>query len=144
MQQTYDEYADLVAGGIRNLTRPGKATEIHLFGDIPSKKNRYSPTKGGMHKGKELKEELDALEEQIPGDMRDLCLQHPDIVVEFAVKNRRKDRDGMLATLLDVLVACKVITDDSINSCNGTVLILPAKLIETHMSDYARIWVYPR
>jgi Holliday junction resolvase RusA-like endonuclease len=104
--------------------------ETTWYGLTKSKKNSYTPTRGGMFKNSALKAELDRLEQQVPGDLRDLNLIHPDITVRFKSRSARRDRDGLLASVLDVLVRCKVLADDSIGKCNGRIIIEPAEVCD--------------
>ena len=100
--------------------------EMTLWGITKSKKNSYTPTRGGMFKNSALKAELDSLEQQVPGDMRDLNLEHPDITFQFHSRSSRRDKDGLMTTVLDVLKRCGVIVDDNISHCDGTLTILPS------------------
>lgn len=115
--------------------------EFTLYGLTGAKKNRYTPGPRGMHKGAELRAELNDLEAQIPGNVRDLRLLHPDMVLKLSCKNGRRDRDGILTTVLDLLVRCQVITDDNIANFNGKITIEPAVLGD---SDEATVILYPR
>lgn len=119
----------------------GACHTFTLYGITKSKKNAYTPRKGGMFKNKELADELDELEKQVPGDVRDLCLEHPDMIFLFSSRSSRRDRDGLLASVLDVLVRCKVIVDDSIAHCNGFMTIVPAILQD---EDSVVVSIYPR
>lgn len=53
-------------------------------------------------------------------------LTHPDISVTFYCVNAAQDRDGMLTTVLDVLVKARVLTDDNMRHCNGAIVLRPA------------------
>ena len=118
-----------------------KYFELTLYGITKSKKNSYSPRKGGMYRGTDLKAELDELEKQVPGELRDLNLEHPDMFFKFKSRSAKRDRDGLLSTILDVLVTCKVITDDRIARCNGTITLAPAEVCD---EDSVYIMIYPR
>jgi hypothetical protein len=115
--------------------------EIPLWGRVCSKKNAYRTRKDrpGMFKDTALRRELDRLALQIPGELRGLELVHPAIEVFFEIPKpagRQRpdaaDRDGKLTTILDLLVAYKVLKDDSIRYCNGTVIVHPAKIGTQH------------
>ena len=115
--------------------------QVSLFGSLPSKKNMYRPRKDrpGMFKDSKLRLELDRLALQIPGELRGLELVNPDIEVFFEIPEpagRQRpdaaDRDGKLTTILDLLVAYKVLKDDSIRYCNGTMIVHPAKIGTQH------------
>lgn len=102
--------------------------EFTLYGKVPSKKNRYMPRKDrpGMIKDSALRTELDRLGMQIPGELRDLKLTHPDIAIQMVVCDGRSDRDSALTTILDLLVQYGVIANDSIAKCNGLLRVPPA------------------
>jgi len=102
--------------------------DILLMGNVPSKKNSYTPRKGGkgFFKGKELVAQLEALMWQIPLYCRDLKLVHPHITMQFTVPNGLSDRDNKVTTVLDLLKSAGVIWNDSIASCNGRMAVLPA------------------
>lgn len=106
---------------------PAYDYEIELLGPVPSKKNSYTPRKDrpGVFKNSKLRAELDRLQIQIPGYVRDLKLVSPDIEIEMQVPNGRRDRDGALTTILDLLVSTGVLKNDSAAQCNGLVTLLP-------------------
>jgi hypothetical protein len=110
------------------LTEPWSAV-ITLSGKVRVKKNAYTPRKDGkgFYKGSKLKGELDALAIQIPSWARDKQLRHPNITFQFHLPSGNSDRDGMVTTLLDVMVSFGIIHNDSVASCNGTITIPPAK-----------------
>jgi Holliday junction resolvase RusA-like endonuclease len=124
-----------------------KVYEITLFGQVPGKKNRYSPTvnkktgKAMFIKDSKLQKELDDLLVQIPGELRNLRLESPDIEVELTVPNGRADRDNIFTSLLDVLVQARVLRNDSTAASNGRYTIYPATI-----SDYYKtvIRITPR
>jgi hypothetical protein len=103
--------------------------EIVLLGKVPSKKNRYRPRKGGkgFFKDSTLQDELDRLALQIPAEARDLRLRHPAIDFYFTYTKANYDRDNACQCLLDLLVSpYRVLEDDNIAQCNGTITIHPA------------------
>ena len=102
--------------------------EIELSGPLPSKKNRYMPRRDrpGFFKNQRLRDELDRLIIQVPGQLRDLKLEHPNITMQMFVRNSQKDRDNGLTAILDILVCAGVLKNDSIARCNGKITLLPA------------------
>jgi hypothetical protein len=109
---------------------------ITFMGKVPSKKNMYTPRKGGMFKNKKLQGELDALSLQVPGIYRDRLLKHPGIEFWFTVPKNgtAADRDGKVTAIMDILVDMGVIKDDCIRECNGTMTIHPAKIGDLHQT----------
>ncbi len=110
--------------------------ELTLYGPIPSKKNQYRAIvrTTGKHKGKaalvkdrKLSSKLNYLVEQIDPEAWDLKLTHPRITFRRAcpAENMNQDRDGMLTTLLDLLVRLGIIADDSDLFNNGRWVIEP-------------------
>jgi hypothetical protein len=74
-----------------------------------------------------VKESLDRLAMQIPGDVRDLKLVHPEIEFIITHDQDRQDRDNIVTTILDLLVQYGVLADDSIKQCNGKMTIWPSE-----------------
>ena len=102
---------------------------ISLHGLCPSKKSEKVPTRnkaGKIRMHYQAQPEIDRLGEQIPAELRDLGLLHPDVDIFFGVTHGRADRDGKEATILDLLVKYGVIQGDQISKFNGTVTIHPA------------------
>lgn len=115
------------------------AIEFVIYGKVPNVKDRYrlgySGGKMRMFKDRQLAALLDSLAVQIPAELRNLHLKHPDLDVTFIVpmdnardRPSRSDRDGMLTTILDILVRMGVIRDDSISVFNGTIILRPAQV----------------
>ena len=78
---------------------------------------------------------------QIPGEMIGLNLENPHIMIEMQMpkKSWRSDRDNAATMILDCLVKSAVLKDDSINKCNGILVLLPV----VECSDYKckiRMW----
>jgi hypothetical protein len=114
---------------IDRLIAEVEPVEILLLGKVPSKKNRYTPRKGGkgFFKNKNLQMELDRLAIQIPAEARDLRLRHPAIDFYFTYTIANFDRDNAVVTLMDILTGYAVLDgSDNIAHCNGTITIHPA------------------
>ena len=50
--------------------------------------------------------------------------------IQFFTRDRRRDRDNLLTTVLDCLRDAGVISNDTIKSFNGTLVLLPAVVDE--------------
>lgn len=113
--------------------------EFELLSKVPAKKNMLRPVrrkngKLGLVNDRQASSLLDYIAMQIPPEVRDLGLLHPNIEFTFGVPseyftgkaNRRWDRDNAITGLLDVFVDMGVLRDDSISCCNGTITIHPA------------------
>jgi len=59
-----------------------------------------------------------------------LPVMHPNISVSFVFRDRRRDRDNMLTTILDYLRDAGVITNDNIAQLNCTITVFPATVDE--------------
>lgn len=120
-----------------------ETVEIEFLGKIPSKKNSYTPRKGGhgMFKSKELTQQLDRLAMQIPGDVRDLKLESPEIDFYFRYQSANWDRDNAATSLMDLLVNYGVLVNDNIKRSNGRITIHPAEHGEF---DGCRVVLTPR
>jgi hypothetical protein len=121
---------------------------ITIKGDIPSKKNNYSPVSDGrggarFMKSDNLKTALSAIAWQIPAEVKHLKLRHPEMVFKFDVPTRCAggDRDNKYTAILDILVMMGVLHDDCIRHCNGKHTILESEITDEHTTY---IWITPR
>ncbi len=109
---------------------------LEFYGNIPSVKDRYLPVmrkgKPALTKDHKLRAQLDYILQQISREWWDLRLRDPTIVMQrFAPKkNKRRDRDQILVTLLDLLVKAGVLIDDSDLYNNGDWHILKTQIAE--------------
>ncbi len=109
---------------------------LELFGNIPTVKDSYLPVmrkgKPALTKDRKLTAKLNYILEQIPREFWDLRLKDPEIVMQrFAPPgNQRRDRDGILTTLLDLLVRAGILEDDSDLYNNGDWHILKTQIAE--------------
>jgi hypothetical protein len=115
--------------------------EMEFSGHVPSKKNSYTPKRGGMFKSKDLQDAIDRLAMQVPGEFRDLKLVSPQIEYFFTYTKANWDRDNAAVTLGDILVQMGVLANDNIASCNGPIVIHPAVRGDY---DSCRIVITPR
>ena len=100
-----------------------------LHGHCPSKKNLWKRGKGGRtYIDSETKALIDALTAQAQNQWIGEPVTHPDMRVQFFARDRRRDRDNMLTTLLDCLRDAGVIVNDNIAQANGTLVLLPAMI----------------
>lgn len=104
---------------------------ICLIGKVIAKKNLKRTFRGKDGKMAVTygagQDALDRLSMQIPGEVRDLGLLHPDIEFFFTVPDGRIDTDNSITTLMDILVKMGVLQDDSVAKNNGTKTIHPAR-----------------
>lgn len=119
---------------------------LTIFGEILSHKNEKAAVmarrrkdtakgKAGTQYAKVVtksvaKESMNRAAMQIPGELRDLKLQHPDLDVYFVVGRLNVDRDNILSSVLDLLVEYGVLADDNVAQFNGAVTLHPAMLRE--------------
>jgi hypothetical protein len=103
---------------------------IVLYGDLPAKKNRIKAVRGrGGHYDKETAATIENLILQARAAWGSHApVRDPALRIKMWIANNRKDRDGILTTLLDVLVQARVLHDDAVLLCNGIITLLPATL----------------
>src|SRR6266568_4422907 len=110
--------------------------ELEIYGNIPTVKDSYLPVmrkgKPALTKDRKLTAKLNYILEQIPREVWDTKLKHPTITMQRYApeQNQRRDRDGMLTTLLDLLVRAGVLEDDSDLYNNGAWHILPTQIAD--------------
>lgn len=97
-----------------------------LEGPIPCKKSLYRRGRNGLFLDREVKAAIDCLILQAKHQWRVSPIEHPEVTVTFRVLDRRSDRDGKLATVLDVLQKAGVVANDNIAHFNGWLRIAPA------------------
>lgn len=109
--------------------------ELEFFGTIVTKKNNYRAVikktgKAGLVKDRKLSEKLDYIVKQIPTEYFDLRLTNPAITMQRYCPplGLMQDRDGILTTLLDLLVRVGLLSDDSDLCNNGEWRIMPTML----------------
>lgn len=113
-----------------------KVYEFEWLGILKAKKNQYMPRRDrpGFFKNHKLQDQLDHLAMQIPGYIRDLRLESPDLEFWFWSPRANFDRDGAITTALDLLSGSPyyVLVDDNVAHCNGTITIHPCEYAEEH------------
>ena len=98
-----------------------------LFVHCPAKKNLWKRGKGGRtYIDDEVQALIDVLTVQAKAQWKHEPVRHPWMSFEFFTRDRRRDRDNLLTTVLDCLRDAGVIVNDNIKSFNGTVVLLPA------------------
>ena len=98
-----------------------------LRGHCPSKKNLWRRGRGGRtYIDDKTADLIDALTVQARAQWKHEPVTHPDVRVQFFARDRRRDRDNLLTTVLDCLREAGVIVNDNIKSFNGAVILLPA------------------
>lgn len=114
---------------------------LRIEGKLISKKNGYQPVVKGFRKTQKIKDAEQMVALQIPGEMRGLNLEHPDLVLQVYMpkKSWGSDSDNGYTFLLDCLVANGVFKDDSVRRFNGTKVLLPVIESERPYADIV-IW----
>jgi hypothetical protein len=98
------------------------------FRGFAAKKNQWRPRAGGkgIFLDSTTRQKLTSLELQVPGDVRDLKLEHPDMEWFFTYTHARIDRDNIKQTILDILVKYGVLAGDNFAHLNGLEITHPA------------------
>lgn len=107
--------------------------ELIFLGEVQATKNEKMPVrrrtgKLGLITKPEVSLAMDRLALQIPGYMRDLRLEHPDLDVYFDVCRDTIDRDNIASSLIDLCWRYGVIVDDDVKHFNGVVTLHPARM----------------
>jgi Holliday junction resolvase RusA-like endonuclease len=115
--------------------------QFEILGALISKKNNYVPNGKSFFKPQKVKNAEQMVWLQIPDEVRDLKLENPDIVIECHIpkKSWRSDRDNGYTFLQDMLVKAGVLSDDSINHCNGFIILIPVAEASEYKTK-VRIW----
>ena len=115
--------------------------EFETFGKLISKKNNYQPNGKSFFKPKKVTDAERTIDLQIPDELRGLKLENPHIMIECHIpkKSWRSDRDNGYTFLQDCLVKAAVLADDSINHCNGYIIMIPV-LEASEYKTKVRIW----
>jgi Holliday junction resolvase RusA-like endonuclease len=94
-----------------------------LHGHCPSKNKRG---KGGRtYIDDETQALIDTLTTQAKAQWKHEPVTHPSMSIQFFTRDRRRDRDNLLTTVLDCLRDAGVIFNDTIKSFNDTLVLLP-------------------
>ncbi len=130
--------------------------ELEILGELPSHKNEKQgvirtrtrdtakgsagSTYAGVMTKPDVKLILQRAAMQIPGELRDLKLRHPEMVVHFTVAREDVDRDNIFSTVLDMLYDYGVIADDNVRHFNGVVKLMPA-IVGEEWKTWIQMWV---
>jgi Holliday junction resolvase RusA-like endonuclease len=112
---------------------------ITIPGAMPCKKSKYRIGNGRMFHDSSLSDSLAAAAIVVQSQWGRAPVIHPKMSVEFHVLSGRMDRDGMLATLSDILQKAGVLKNDNIKNHNGELTILPAVKTKQPMT-VVRLW----
>ncbi len=141
----YEPPADLTGNltvlPVKRLNKPKPETfegpvdvTLTLWGHCPSKKNAWTRSGGEsttMFLPPEVKNRIAVLTTQILFQWKyPAPVEHPDITMKFFVRDQRRDRDGILVTILDCLQAAGVLVNDNIAHSNGRLVLEPCKVVE--------------
>lgn len=108
------------------------SASLVLWGKCPAKKNLWARGKGGhTFLNAEVKAQIDALTHQARAQWNGRGpVDHPELIITFQVHHARRDRDGMLTTVLDCLQESGILVNDNIAHCNGRMVLLPCRFVE--------------
>lgn len=96
-------------------------------GPVPAKKSKYRRSRGGgMHLDRDTTATIDGLVLQARSQWHREPVDHREVTVRFHGAHEESDRDGNLATLLDVLQAAGVIRNDNVRHFNGWLHVASA------------------
>lgn len=102
---------------------------LKLEGHVPAKKNLWKRSKRGVYIDTKVASQIDKLTIQAAEQWRQRePAIHPDMTVQFYVKDRRPDLDNKSTTIWDCLRNAGVIRNDSVKWFNGKLTLLPAIL----------------
>ena len=107
--------------------------QLVITGPFPSKKNQLMPRRGrgrGLMYDPKVKTAIERMELEVRAQWgsRD-PVRNPAMFFQFFVASVLKDRDGLLTTVLDVLVKARVLENDNIGLFNGWVGLAPARIV---------------
>lgn len=100
-----------------------------LHGHCPSKKNGYGVGAGGhsVVLPAEMRKQIETLTLQAMFQWKlGAPVEHADLTFQFFVHQARRDRDGILVTVLDCLQAAGVLVNDNLKRSNGRMVLEPA------------------
>ena len=103
-----------------------------LHGHCPVKKNAWQRgTTGKMFLDSTVTKQIEALTLQILFQWGNVGpVEHPELTFSFFVHHARRDRDGMLTTVLDCLQAAGVLVNDNLAHANGRLSLEPAVFVD--------------
>ena len=116
--------------------------EIEFIG-FCSKKNRKAPKPNGkgLFIEKKTREQIQRMELQVSGYVRDLHLDNPSVEWFVTYTDGGIDFDGIMTTVLDILQKYGVIVNDNLKHFGGRQVIHEAVRGEV---DKVRVVLYPR
>jgi Holliday junction resolvase RusA-like endonuclease len=105
-------------------------TKLSLRGPCPAKKNLWrSNGKGAMFLDATIKAQIDSLTIQARSQWHRPPVESPEMEFTFFVAAARRDRDGMLTTVLDCLQDAGVLLNDNIAHNNGRTVLHPCRFV---------------
>lgn len=121
----------LPKSALRHPAVLANAVTLTLRGICPAKKNAWRGNgRGGVFIDEATASQIEALTTQarIQWGSRP-AVEHSRMEFRFFVTARRKDRDNLYQTCLDVLVKARVLVNDNPVSCNGTHVLHPVTVV---------------
>ena len=103
-----------------------------LHGHCPAKKNQWERgVSGEMFLNSEVVKQIETLTLQAMFQWPHKApVEHPELTFSFFVHHARRDRDGMLTTLLDCLQAAGVLVNDNLAHANGRLIMEAAVFVD--------------
>lgn len=110
------------------LKHGGAEVTLTLRGSIPCKKSKYRRSRRGLFLDRNTSDTIRGLILQVQAQWKREPVEHPEVIVRFWWRSLRADRDGKLATILDVLQKARVIRNDNAAHFNGRLVLEPVRL----------------
>lgn len=116
---------------------------LRIVGQIPAKKNKWRRKGAGVGVDQETQARLDWIVLQLREQWRhhQPLSSGATLTFVFETRNSLADRDNMYTTLLDCMIAARVIEDDRIGAMNGWHYLAPALTCENGREPVSTITI---